>query len=388
MNRSIPFIIVLIVTITGFSCNSTKTEISGLIRGGEDISLTFERLDVNRTSVLYSVTTGQDGSFNIKLGLEEPELYILKNEDGALINLLISPGEKISVNSSYNSFGSDYTVNGSEESEGIRLLVEQLDQTRKILDSLQAVAGSIGDPENPQFELVRNTYAQAIVKQKRFTIKYLVEHMSSLSSVYALYQKYNEESLVLNLENDLQYFKAVADSLEISYPNSSLTISLRADIEQREAAFQEAAKLNTLLDMVDDEVSGILDLSIPDRDGHEVALSSLKGKVSLITFWASGNRESIQALIQIQSTYNKYHEKGFEVYAISLDNNKINWMNAIDFNEFNWINVSELSFPESRAALLYNITELPTTYLINRDGDIMAKNLYGRNLETWLDNLI
>jgi hypothetical protein len=53
MNRNIPFIIVLIVAITGFSCNSTKTEISGLISGGEDISLTFERLDVNRTSVLF-----------------------------------------------------------------------------------------------------------------------------------------------------------------------------------------------------------------------------------------------------------------------------------------------------------------------------------------------
>ena len=178
MNRSIPFLIVLIVAITGYSCKSTKTEISGLIRGGEDISLTFEQLDVNRTSVLDSVRTSKDGSFYIKLGLEEPELYILKNEDGALINLLVSPGEKISVNSSYDSFGSDYTVNGSEESEGIRILVEQLDQTRKTLDSLQAVAGSIGDPENPQFELVRNTYAQAIVKQKRFTIKYLVEHMS------------------------------------------------------------------------------------------------------------------------------------------------------------------------------------------------------------------
>jgi peroxiredoxin len=387
MNRSIPFIIVLIVAITGFSCNSTKTEISGLISGGEDISLTFERLDVNRTSVLDSVRTGKDGSFYIKLGLEEPELYILKNDNGALINLLVSPGEKISVNSSYDSFGRDYTVTGSEESEGIQILVDQLYQTRNTLDSLQAVAGAIGDPENPQFELVRNTYAQAIIKQKRFTIKYLVEHMSSLSSVYALYQKYNEETLILNLENDLQYFKAVADSLENSYPNSSLTKSLRADVEQREAAFQEAAKLNTLLEMAD-EVSGMLELSIPDRDGNEVELSSLKGRVSLIAFWASGNSASIQALIQLQSTYKKYYDKGFEVYAISLDNNKFNWMNAIDFNEFNWINVSELSFPESQAALLYNITQLPTTYLINREGNIVAKNLYGRTLETWLDNLI
>jgi len=387
MNRSIPFIIVLIVTLTGFSCSSTQTEISGLISGGEEISLTLERLDVNRTSLIDSVRTGKDGSFSIKLGLEEPELYILKNDDGALINFLVSPGDKISVKSTYESFGSAYMVSGSQESEGIQMLVEQLDQTRMILDSLQVVAGSIGDPENPQFELVRNTYAQSIIKQKRFTIKYLVENMSSLSSVYALYQKYNEETLVLNLENDLQYFKAVADSLEITYPNSSLTLSLRADIQQREASFEEATKLNKLLEMAD-EVTGMLDLSIPDRDGNEIALSSLNGKVTLITFWASGNSSSIQALIQLQSTYKKYHDKGFEVYAISLDNNKINWMNAMDFNEFSWINVSELSFPESEAGVLYNVTELPTTYLINREGDIVAKNLYGRNLETWLDNLI
>ena len=387
MNRSIPFIIVLIVTIAGFSCKSTRTEISGLISGGEEVSLTLERLDVNRTSVIDTLMTANDGSFYIKLGLEEPELYILKDENGALINLLVSPGEKISVESSYDSFGSAYRVTGSEESEGIRMLVEQLDQTRKNLDSLQAVADSIGDPENPQFELVKSTYAQAIIKQKRYTIKYLVEHMSSLSSVYALYQKYDEETLVLNLENDLQYFKAVADSLEITYPNSSLTLSLRADIEQREAAFEEAIKVNALLDMAD-EVSGILDLSIPDRDGKEIALSSLHGKVTLVTFWASGNSASIQALVRLQSTYKKYHDKGFEVYAISLDNNKINWMNAMDFNEFKWINVSELSFPESTAALYYNITELPTTFLINREGDIVAKNLFGRYLETWLDNLI
>lgn len=388
MKRFIPYIMVLVAGLTGLSCSSTRTEINGLISGGEEISLSLERLDVNRTSVVDTVFTGKDGSFSIKLGLEEPELYILKNQQGALINLLVKPGDRISVLSSLDSFGSGYQVEGSEESEGIRMLVEQLDQTRQALDSLQTVAGSIGDPENPQFELVKNTYAQAIIKQKRFTIKYLVEHMGSLSSVYALYQKYNDETLVLNQENDLQYFKAIADSLEITFPNSSLTKSLRADIEQREIAFEEAAKLNNLLDMAD-EVSGMLDLSIPDRDGNEVALSALHGKVILVSFWASGNNSSVQSLLQLKSTYNKFHNRGFEVYAISMDNNKINWMNAIDFNEFNaWINVSELSFPESKAALLYNINQLPTNFLINREGDIVGKNLYGRTLETWLDNLI
>ena len=63
-------------------------------------------------------------------------------------------------------------------------------------------------------------------------------------------------------------------------------------------------------------------------------------------------------------------------------------MNAIDFNEFSWINVSELSYPDSRATVLYNVTGLPSTFLINREGDIVAKNLYGKTLETWLDKLL
>lgn len=380
--------IVLIMAFAGFACTSNQTEINGHISGAEDLDLTLERLDVFQTSLVDSLKIGKDGSFAIKLKLEEPELYILKSDKGDIINLLLSPGEKISISGSYDSFGSDYTLSGSDESEGIRSLVEQLEMTRKDLDSLQVIAGSIGDPDNPEMQVVRTAYAQAIVKQKRFTIKYLVEHMGSLSSVYALYQKYDEEDLVLNLEGDLQYFKAVADSLETTFPNSSLTKSLRADIQQRETAFSEAAQLNTLLEMADEEISGMLELSIADRNDTEIELSSLQGKVTLVAFWASGNKESIEALLQLQSVYNKYHEKGFEVYAISLDNNKINWMNALDFNEFGWINVSELSFPESRAALLYNITSLPTTFLINRDGDIVAKNLYGRTLETWLDNLI
>ena len=136
------------------------------------------------------------------------------------------------------------------------------------------------------------------------------------------------------------------------------------------------------------EPAGMLDLSIPDREGNEVTLSSLKGKVILVAFWASNNEASIQSLLQLKSTYDLYHERGFEIYAISLDNNKVSWMNAMDFNEFNWINVSELTYPDSKANLHYNVTTLPSTFLINREGDLVARDLYGRTLNTWLDNLI
>jgi len=384
---SIQRIFILIMLLAGFACSRNKTEILGLVEGGFDKTITLERLDVNRTTVIDSVKIKKDGSFSFKTQIEEPELYILKNEQGDIVNLLLSPGEKVSISTSLESFGSSYQVNGSDESEKIKLLVSHLEQTRNEQDSLLILADSIGDPENPQIKIIRNALTQTIIKQKRFTIRYLIENMSSLSSVYALYQKYDEETLILDSEPDLQYFKAVADSLKVRHPNSSLTKSLLANIERREADFRETAHLNELLSMAG-EVSGMLDLTIPDRDGNEVALSSFKGKVILLTFWASGNDASIQALLKLQSTYNKYHDRGFEVYAISLDNNKISWMQAIDFDEFKWSNVSELSYPDSKASVLYNVTTLPSSFLINREGDIMAKNLYGKTLETWLDNLI
>lgn len=373
--------------MAGLACSRNNTEISGVVENGADLTLTLERLDVNRTAVIDSVKVTARGSFSIKTQLDEPELYILKNEEGDLVNLLLAPGEKVFLSTTAGSFGKGYTVKGSEESEKIRLLVEHLQRTRTALDSLLMLADSIGDPESPQMDLVRNAFTQTIVKQKRYTIRYLVENMTSLSSVYALYQKYDDESLVLGNETDLQYFKVVADSLEIVHPNSSLTKSLRADVSRREARYREQSQLNTLLSMVDKEV-GMLDLSIPDRNGQERDLSSLKGKVILVSFWASGNQASIQSMLQLQSTYRRYHDRGFEIYAISLDNNKVSWMNAIDFNEFSWINVSELSYPDSKANLLYNVTALPATFLINREGEIVAKNLYGKTLETWLDNLI
>jgi hypothetical protein len=191
----------------------------------------------------------------------------------------------------------------------------------------------------------------------------------------------------MGAESDLQYFKSVADSLEVHHPKSSLTLSLRADIRAREALFEEQKHMSSLLEMADD-AAGILDLSIPDREGDTIRLSSLSGKVTLLVFWASTHPESIRTLLQLKTTYEAYKDKGFEVYAISLDNQRIRWMNSVDFNEFDWINVSELRYPESSSDRLYNVTEIPSSFLVNREGDIVAKNLYGRTLETWLDNLI
>jgi hypothetical protein len=388
MKISFHWILPAAILFAGISCGRNRTEITGVVQGASEQILTLERLDVNRTTIIDSVKTDPSGTFTIRINQEEPALFILKNEQGALINLLLSPGEKATVHTSSETFGTRYEVTGSEESERIRMLVDQLHHTRNNLDSLLTLIDAVENPEDPQMDLIKHAYAQTIIRQKRFTIRFIVEHMSSLSSVYALYQKYDNQTPVLGESNDLQYFKSVADSLEVTYPENSLTKSLKADIERKERDIQTAMQMEELIGMADEEITGLLDLSIPDRNGEQITLSSLKGNVILVFFWASGNQASVESLLQLRSTYQRYHNKGFEVYAISLDNNKTQWMQSIDYNEFDWINVSELTYPDSRAQIFYNVTSLPSTYLINREGDIVAKNLFGRPLETWLDNLI
>lgn len=387
MYRSFKLLSLAGLLILAASCNNNKTSISGTIEGGENESLVFKLYDLNQVSMIDSIQTGKNGSFSIRFDMEEPNLVLISNTKGQLITLLPSPGETIELNSKAETFGSTYRVDGSEESLGVQKLVLKLDETRARMDSLQGLAASITDPESAEMLEVRDAFAQVIVNQKRFTIRYLVEHIHSLSSIYALYQNYDAETRVLNLDSDFQYYKTVGDSLESAHSDLALIRVLRADINQRDERFREEFALNKLMEM--SEVTGdVLDLSIPDRDGNEVMLSSLKGKVIAIVFWSSQHSNSIQSLLSLQATYKKYHASGFEVYAVSMDPNKTEWMQSVDFNEFNWINVCELSYPESRAAMLYNVSAIPTLYLKNRDGDIVARDLYGRQLETWLDNLI
>jgi thiol-disulfide isomerase/thioredoxin len=114
----------------------------------------------------------------------------------------------------------------------------------------------------------------------------------------------------------------------------------------------------------------------------------LAGKVVLINFWASWDQGSRDAARALRPIYTKYHPQGFEIYSIALDKNRNVWRAAIDFEEYPWINVSELSYPYSYAATVYNVTSLPTSFLIDREGTIVAKNISGKTLATWLDNLL
>lgn len=134
--------------------------------------------------------------------------------------------------------------------------------------------------------------------------------------------------------------------------------------------------------------STLPEISLPDPYGDTITLSSLKGNVILLSFWASWNEASVELNQDLKRLYNKYHSRGLEVYQVSFDMQLKAWMEAIQFDELPWYNVSELSYPESTVAAFYNVTEIPAFFLIDRSGEIVGKNIQELELDRKISELM
>ena len=124
------------------------------------------------------------------------------------------------------------------------------------------------------------------------------------------------------------------------------------------------------------------ELAFPDPDGNIRKLSDLRGKVVLIDFWASWCGPCRRESPNVRNVYQKYHDKGFEVFSVSLDRDANSWKKAIKDDQLVWPNhVSDLKYWSSEAAAIYGVRSIPAMFLLDREGRIVAKDLRGPALE-------
>ncbi|WP_228452212.1 TlpA family protein disulfide reductase [Chryseobacterium sp. c4a] len=130
------------------------------------------------------------------------------------------------------------------------------------------------------------------------------------------------------------------------------------------------------------------EITMSRADGSSFSLSSLKGKLVLIDFWATWCAPCVGEQPQLKTLYETYSDQvkanKFEILGVSLDKNKDSWQKAIDRFNINWIQISDLKFWKSPVAKAYEIDELPFNVIINSEGTIIAKNLHEKELEDFL----
>lgn len=131
------------------------------------------------------------------------------------------------------------------------------------------------------------------------------------------------------------------------------------------------------------------ELEFPNPDGKMLKLSDLRGKVVLIDFWASWCGPCRKENPNVTNIYRKYHDKGFEIFSVSLDSDAASWKRAIETDKLVWPNhVSDLKKWQSQAAAIYNVRSIPSTFLLDKEGRIVQKNLRGADLENAVKQLL
>lgn len=363
--------------IVAVSCNTGKIKLDGRLIGCDNTLLLLESAAPAASGrIVDSVRTDEKGYFKVafKSSDNTPSLYNL-NCNGDRIPLLLAAGDRVTVNS-VGSISRNYEVEGSEESKLLKQISFILQDGAYRLDSIANIYGDPAIDDATRSQVLRD-YTQEYYRIKREQIRFIVENSKSLAAVYALYQRLPNDETLFNGSTDVVYYRMVADSLEQVYPNSAYLASLRRDIDAM-----------TLLGAATLEQTNYPDLKMPDMFGNDIKLSSLAGKVILVDFWSASTGNSNALNAELKNIYEKYADRGFEVYQIGVDASKAVWINAVQEQKLPWISVCDLQGVSSPALGMYNVQSLPANYLIDREGNIVGKNLYGDDLENQLKSLL
>ncbi|MDR0953763.1 MAG: AhpC/TSA family protein [Rikenellaceae bacterium] len=365
------------------SCGkSDRATVRGTFSGVNEVPIYLSQVGISTLNRVDTVVTDNKGQFKFKVDLpgNQPAFYNLRCQDQT-ISLLLSPGEEVEVRSLGN-LANNYLVEGSPGSQEIKELNELLFSNRPTLDSLASLYLTLS-PSDSLAQQVLTEYNQRFIEQKRGMITFIVSHVNSLSAIYALYQRMPSGDWFFSDPNDVTYFRMVADSLSGRYPQSPNVISLQRDVERMNSNINLQEMLNNAV------VSAINfpDLDLPDVNGKRVKLSSLQDQVILIDFWLSTAAESPLNNADLMELYRQYHDRGFEVYQVALDQEKLPWVTAVQQQRLPWISVCDLKGVNSPALRIYNITQLPANVLINREGEIVARNISIEELENRLKGL-
>ena len=370
LSRNILHLIVLLFIL--ISCQNKNEKIN-------EIKLTVnyigdiegDEVRLQKVSSDYSIELYKSESFNnnkivFDISILESTLFRLDILGKESIDLILNNTD-VNVNIDNSSSEFKYTIEGSYDTD-------VLNNVRKIIstykyDIRQINQKFIKASQEKNSKLVNELRYDANILKIDFE-KFLKNYLRTVDNSLAVIIT----SDYLDIDNNISFW----DSTLIKYRNNFSYNSYFKSFEK---------KVNKIKSVSIGSVAPEIILS--DTTGKDVALSSLRGKYVLLDFWAGWCGPCRMENPNILKNYVKYKNKGFEVYQVSLDRSRSDWVNAIKKDNLIWYNVSDLKFFQSEAASLYNIDRIPKGFLLDPNGVIIAKDteLRGNRLGEKLDEI-
>jgi len=398
MKKYLPLLLVLFLFAACSNSNSNDSESDNKASVAEDGQFTIEgdltnvagqvivleKITAKGRTVVDSVTIESSGHFEMSGNLDAPDIFIFKLSNSNLALLLIAPKEKLIVSGDGLQL-KDANIEGSQGTGLLKQLDSKLAAVQLKMDSLSLLSNALADDADRANKMrgLNDSAIKLIDGYKSYLKGFIKDNSNSLAVVAALYQQVARQP-VLSIEADLDVFKMADASLMKNYPKNIHVSNLHSNIESTLKKSNQNEMQNALVDVG----SMAPDISYPSPSGEVLSLSSLRGKYVLIDFWAAWCSPCRRENPNLVSNYKRFHSKGFEIFQVSLDKTKDAWEKAIEKDNLTWkYHVSDLKYWDSQPARQYNVRSIPSSFLIDPEGKVIAKNLRGIELSKKLTEI-
>lgn len=346
--------------------------ISGDLENGTQVFL--RKTDENNQPVDVDTTDVQDGKFVFTGKAEMPELqYIFVDKLPGYTAVVVENGEIV--------------FSANKDSLGLAIIkgTEQNDIFADYIGKSQAIS--------KRALSIQQDMQRANTERNEASIAALREEMNELQEEYKTFEldyvKDNPNGLISALLIDRALASRVVPAAKIRELYDGLTPKIKEtkvgkEVLERLVEFEKKEEQSKST-----EVGALApNFSAPDPNGKLLALNDVKGKLTLVDFWAAWCRPCRAENPNLVRVYEKYHDRGLSIIGVSLDKKAEDWKKAIEDDGLNWNHVSNIAYFDDAIAKLYNVDAIPAAFLLDENGVIVAKNLRGPALETKVAELL
>ena len=344
--------------------------IKGTIKNSPQHLIILWEMTPQQLVFIDSARTDASGKFQIQGNTKNMIFAQLQMGPESVIFLAVDNKSKLDVNISLLGKFVDYSIDGNEldDSKKIRKIVDANRSFSEEFNALKLEAEKIPQTQEgmSQAAVINNRYQRLLQQRNDYMMNMAMSEKKGFIPYFMIAFGALESP-------GYDLFKHAVACAKAADPMSKYT-------QEIEGKFLNEASLM---------IGGVApDIKLNGPDGKPVSLSSLRGKVVLIDFWASWCAPCRRENPNVVKMYQKYKDQGFEIFGVSLDNDANRWKGAIQTDGLTWFHGSDLMGWKSKPAQMYQVHSIPATFLLDKQGKIIAKGLRGAELEAAVANAL